>query len=78
MFGVLAGVVFQNVFLKFVSPRAAVIALLAFERLILEMYALVSNEMTFLNESSATRGTDVRTDGQMTSGVGRQLRPTRR
>ena len=55
----LVTVIFINMILQFITSRAAVITLITFERLIGEVYSLVSYEVTAFYKSPAARTADV-------------------
>ena len=74
----LGAVVLECVLLQLVAPRAAVLALAALERLVVQVDALVSHQVALLDERPATHAADVTADAHVRAHVARQLAPLRR
>ena len=58
-------VVLQRMFLEFIPPSAAILALVAFERLVVQVNALVSHQVALLDERATAHGADVAADAHV-------------
>jgi len=69
----LDAMMFGEMFLKLIAACATVFAEFALKRLLVEMYPLVTNEVTFLYEGESAHVTDMRADREVGSLVSLEL-----